>query len=291
MRLKRRLNAFFIKEPSADVISIDKGLPSLETQLLFGESILTNPYQPNQIFAREQFVFSLNQRLSYYPGQLHDPSVISPISRGYFPTHAVISTQAYLKNERLPLPFGCFVMADDKGKITLPDLTTSSCNPKHLRALSNNFSLNFLIQSAYELINTPYVWGGRFIFKHPHFSIKYGTDCSGFLNLLYRSQNIRIPRNSTDQFQDSIKARSFDTLPVGGMIFLAENDPKRISHVMLKASESVVIDASMGAGKIRQLKKGTNFIFTKDKMHIAYKNRPIKISHAFFGRPRKRSYY
>ncbi|MEG0037123.1 MAG: NlpC/P60 family protein [Victivallaceae bacterium] len=273
---------FFIKDSYQNLLSNRRGDIFLETQLLFGEIVFKSPPQPEYIFSCEQTIIRINGNRTYYPGHISDHAALFPVYTNCCPTHTIASTCAVLGEKKLPLSFGTLVTADNSGNISLPDGTTTYCDPVHLRPLSQNFSVETLITDAQRLIGFPYVWGGRFLFKQD-FSNRYGVDCSGFLNLLFRAQNISIPRNSIDQFKNSTVIRSFDELSVGGAIFLAENQTNRITHVMLKTGEDTIIDASKGAGKVRVLERGRNFKFSEMNMHLSYNKQPNKVITAFFG--------
>ena len=67
-----------------------------------------------------------------------------------------------------------------------------------------------------------------------------GVDCSGLVNLAYRSAGVEIPRDAHEQF---LRAKRVTTLEPADLVFLSERaDPARIVHVMLYAGEGEVIE-------------------------------------------------
>ena len=49
-----------------------------------------------------------------------------------------------------------------------------------------------LINNAMVYLNTPYLWGGR---------TPFGIDCSGFTQIIYRLQGMKIPRDAYQQIE------------------------------------------------------------------------------------------
>ena len=97
-----------------------------------------------------------------------------------------------------------------------------------------------ILLSAEQFIGDPYFWGGRSPYTEAGPARVTGVDCSGLVNLAYRSAGIRIPRDAHEQF---IRAREVDTLQPADLIFLSEaSNPSRIVHVMLYAGEGDVIE-------------------------------------------------
>jgi gamma-D-glutamyl-L-lysine dipeptidyl-peptidase len=126
-------------------------------------------------------------------------------------------------------------------------------------------------------IGVPYLWGGRSIFmpellegrqgakgKEPRtdnaiYRTLYpapdapvtGVDCSGFTNLVYRVNNINIPRDAHGQW---IAARNVDykSLKPGDLIFVSiEGRSDFISHVMLNVDGDKFIETADTGGTVK----------------------------------------
>jgi gamma-D-glutamyl-L-lysine dipeptidyl-peptidase len=95
-----------------------------------------------------------------------------------------------------------------------------------------------LADTAMKFINSPYIWGGR---------IPSGIDCSGFVQLVYKIQGIRIPRDSWQQAEAG-ESISFIEEAVPGDLVLFDDERGKISHVGIILAQGLVIHAS---GRVR----------------------------------------
>lgn len=96
-----------------------------------------------------------------------------------------------------------------------------------------------LIEQAHHYLKTPYRWGG---------SLQTGksTDCSGFVQYLYRQANIHLPRASAEQAQvGRVAARSMDfsRLLPGDVLFFRDGG-KHIGHEGIYLGEGKMIHAA-----------------------------------------------
>lgn len=96
-----------------------------------------------------------------------------------------------------------------------------------------------LCEQAQHYLKTPYRWGG---------SLQTGksTDCSGFVQYLYRKANIYLPRASADQAQvGRLAARSLDfsRLLPGDVLFF-RNGGRHIGHEGIYLGEGKMIHAA-----------------------------------------------
>ena len=90
------------------------------------------------------------------------------------------------------------------------------------------------VRTAYQLVNTPYLWGGRNFM---------GIDCSGFVQLVYNINDVVLPR---DAWQQALKGKEIlsleDSLP-GDLAFFGRPGGKA-SHVGILISPRTIIHAS-----------------------------------------------
>lgn len=239
--------------------------PLEETQLLYGERVKVLATQDGwaHIEAIEQPEFTHTKRWQGYPGWIPS-TLLSPWTPSSEPT--IVVTQKWapawldpsmLAPSRWQFPMGTRLRATDSTrrmrKISLIDGATAWMSPEDVRSLEPLRRLTTaeqreaILRSAARFIGDPYVWGGRS--PHDAHRPKYvtGVDCSGLINLTYRSIGIDIPRDAHEQF---LRARPITTLQPADLIFLSERDhPKRIVHVMLYAGADEVIEGP-GTGQV-----------------------------------------
>ncbi|AHK63211.1 C40 family peptidase [Chlamydia avium] len=265
----------------SDLLSIDG---KLETQLLFGERFLYN--KEKKCYAYSQIVYDqFCDVWRPYPGYISKE--LNLFATSFIAPNAVVKTlNAFLEPWHLPLPYGSPLFVDTSGKVCLPKNSLSLldgevfCDLKHLRFLNEPFSLANLLKESELFLDFPYLWGGRCV--HDCFP-NYGVDCSGLIHILFQANGWSIPRNSRDQYRDCIFIDSFQNLPLGGCVFLQEDDEPHISHIMLKTGSKLLIHALQSLGKIIHFEIGKDGEFTKDRFYFHKKE-----GKAFFGVPKKR---
>jgi gamma-D-glutamyl-L-lysine dipeptidyl-peptidase len=95
-----------------------------------------------------------------------------------------------------------------------------------------------LLTSAFMFINTPYLWGGRSVF---------GADCSGFVQIVFRYMDIKLPRDAAHQAQKGEPVSLLQEARCGDLAFF--DDPEGdIIHVGILLNDSSIIHAY---GKVR----------------------------------------
>ena len=109
---------------------------------------------------------------------------------------------------------------DDKNSIKSEDFS----KPK-------NFSDNNLINTAQELLNIPYLWGGK---------SQLGFDCSGFVQTVFKDY-------------EGLLQIKYSKASVGDLVFFSD-DNKNINHVAICIGNGEIIHSS-GYVKIEKLKK------------------------------------
>lgn len=91
-------------------------------------------------------------------------------------------------------------------------------------------------------IGVPYKWGGS--------SPRTGFDCSGFVQYIYGSQGVDLPRTSRQMAGAGIAVSpAIRSLEVGDLMLFAQNGT--INHVALYAGEGRIIHSSSSGGGVR----------------------------------------
>jgi cell wall-associated NlpC family hydrolase len=111
-----------------------------------------------------------------------------------------------------------------------------------------------------------------------------GVDCSGLTNLVFRANNIDIPRDAHDQWLSAERIQG-ETMGPGDLIFVsAEGEFDRITHVMLSTGGQSFMEASETGGVVQtntfQEKFGADLTRLRTQDFLASRRR------IYFGRVR-----
>ena len=107
---------------------------------------------------------------------------------------------------------------------------------------SNEIPNTELMHKAFSLKGTPYVWGGT--------SSRSGLDCSGFVQKVYRSQGVNLPRTSREQASVGRKV-SRDHLRAGDILLFHTGRGSRVTHAAIYVGHNKFIHASSSGGKVQ----------------------------------------
>lgn len=100
-----------------------------------------------------------------------------------------------------------------------------------------------IVAYALQFVGNPYVYGGN--------SLTNGTDCSGFVNLVYKEFGYSLTRRASLQYHDG-RHISVDEIQPGDLIFYPEPyDPSDIGHVAMYIGNGQVVHASTAATGIK----------------------------------------
>lgn len=97
-----------------------------------------------------------------------------------------------------------------------------------------------IVEHSKSWIGTPYKFGG---------TSKSGVDCSGFVQSVYSSIGLKLPRTSRQQYS-SAKRINKEERQIGDLIFFRKNS--QINHVGLYLGSNKMIHASTSKGVIIQ---------------------------------------
>lgn len=120
-----------------------------------------------------------------------------------------------------------------------------------------------LIENAYSFLNAPYLWGGKSIF---------GIDCSGFTQLVYKLNGIKIPRDASQQAEKGQTLSFIEEAQPGDLAFF-DNEEGNIIHVGILLENNNIIHAS---GMVRIDKIDHQGIFNPTINNYTHRLRIIK---------------
>ena len=117
--------------------------------------------------------------------------------------------------------------------------------------------------AAKEFLNIPYLWGGKSFFA---------VDCSGFVQLVYKIHDIKLPRDTYQQAEIGEVLSFVEESKPGDLAFF-ENSEGKIIHVGIMLENQKIIHAS---GKVRIDTLDSSGIFNKEMNKHTHKLRVIK---------------
>lgn len=253
--------------PTADLLdkpSADADLPPLDenrlTQLVYGEEVRVLKAKGDWLFveALEQSVFRQSKRWHGYRGWVRAGALLSEDVPWPVP-NAVVSVpvaEAFLQNgagrtEKLRLPLGAKLHATASGAVLLPDGRLARIEARALQRVLGlkEASRPRILAAAGLLLGRRYVWGGRSILQREK---DWGTDCSGLVNLAYRTQGMDVPRDAEDQHRKAVRIRRSELEPADLVFLTKPGDPKRITHVMLFAGGDALLESHLRSGLTRR---------------------------------------
>jgi len=243
--------------------------PLEETQLLYGEQVrvIERAQGWARIEALEQPEFTHAKRWQGYPGWVPEAALISwePLRA---PTVIVVEPWASTFQDAYSatpspwrFPLGTRLHATDMGghlwQIELLDgniVWMPHQSARSLEALNTLPPLEkrrLIVHTAERLLGERYYWGGRSLARDAPRELVTGVDCSGLVNLAYRSAGVAIPRDAHEQF---LRAKRVSALQPGDLIFLSEKgNPHHIVHVMLYVGNREVIEGPGTGERVRRI--------------------------------------
>ncbi len=120
-----------------------------------------------------------------------------------------------------------------------------------------------IVPTALLYLNAPYLWGGK---------TPFGIDCSGFVQMVYKSCGIKLKRDAYQQATQGETLSFLEEAQPGDLAFFDDEDGK-ITHVGIIADHNTIIHAH---GKVRLDKIDYTGIFNTDSKDYSHKLRLIK---------------
>ena len=131
----------------------------------------------------------------------------------------------------------------------------------HLK-IKSNFNNKTIIPDALRYLNAPYLWGGR---------TPFGIDCSGLVQVVFKLNNIKLPRDASQQANIGEEVE-FAGCRETDLAFFC-NKEGRIIHVGIILENSRIIHAS---GKVRIDKIDLTGIFNEETGLYSHQLHSIK---------------
>ena len=91
-----------------------------------------------------------------------------------------------------------------------------------------------ILSSARKFVNIPYIWGGR---------SSFGTDCSGFVQNVFKQAGILLPRDASQQAMCGQMISSLEESFPGDLLFFG-NEDGNISHTGIFLGNNQIVHAS-----------------------------------------------
>ncbi|MEG1591128.1 C40 family peptidase [Chryseobacterium sp.] len=171
-------------------------------------------------------------------------------------------TEEYLANRKVNLiteDFSSVMTLDGKTLLSMgSEVEFSAVASRRSHDVRESIAL-----TAKEFLNIPYLWGGKSFFA---------VDCSGFVQLVYKIHNVKMPRDTYQQAEIGETLSFVEESQPGDLAFF-ENSEGKIIHVGIMLENQKIIHAS---GKVRIDTLDSSGIFNKEMNKHTHKLRVIK---------------
>ncbi|WP_175621763.1 C40 family peptidase [Chryseobacterium schmidteae] len=225
----------------APVRSENSDKAEIVTEILYGESV--DILEVNKNWTK------IKMHYDGYEGWM-DTKQIKPV------------TEEYLANRKVTL-----ITEDFSSVMTLDGKTLLSMGSEvEFPAVASRRSHDVresIALTAKEFLNIPYLWGGKSFFA---------VDCSGFVQLVYKIHNVKMPRDTYQQAEIGETLSFVEESQPGDLAFF-ENSEGKIIHVGIMLDNQKIIHAS---GKVRIDTLDSSGIFNKEMNKHTHKLRVIK---------------
>jgi len=113
-----------------------------------------------------------------------------------------------------------------------------------------------IVTLAHKFLGFSYSWGGRSP-QNNAWQVS-SVDCSGLISLLFASQGITVPRNSSSQYFKSTPIDHGKDLQPGDLIFFSDEPCKtknnffKVHHVLLYVGNDNIIESALSTGSVKK---------------------------------------
>lgn len=242
------------KEPS--------GTSEMVTQLLFGEHY-TIVEQKDDWF---QITTAIDNYTCWLSGKQHTKLSEQSFQKlqnadVFFAGDVIAVLTDEQKNSRFPLTMGAVLPNLKNNRLQFDDRSFTFDGT--VVSASSKPVAGSIIETAFALLNAPYLWGGRTAF---------GIDCSGFTQLVYKLNGLQLPRDAYQQVELGHPLSFVEEAEAGDLAFF-DNEEGRIVHVGILLDQHQIIHAS---GCVRVDKYDHYGIFNGDTGKYSHSLRVIK---------------
>lgn len=242
------------------------------TQVLFGELY--------RVISRETIWYKIQLVNDRYEGWIHhlqtnliDEAEFLRLEHAYSPVcmDLVQLVTRRAQQDLMPVVLGCSLPGLSDGKMVIGDenyeydgsVSTFTAFDAIISPAEKDDFRHKIAHDAMLFLNTPYLWGGR---------SPLGIDCSGFVQMAYKLQNIQLFRDAKDQAtQGELISLLYEASPADLVFF--DDEEGNINHVGLLVNRSLVVHCS---GQVRIDPLDQEGIFNNDLNRYTHKLRLIK---------------
>ena len=153
------------------------------------------------------------------------------------------------------------LLTNDDIEITIPTGSLISTAKFLKYSYKKNIRSKSIKQTIKSFLYTPYLWGGK---------TKFGTDCSGFVQSVFKTINIILPRDACDQYKYGNEIDS--DFKLGDLAFFGKS-PKKITHVGILIDNTKIVHAY---GVVRKDKLTSKGIYNNEEKRITHILQKIK---------------
>jgi gamma-D-glutamyl-L-lysine dipeptidyl-peptidase len=164
-------------------------------------------------------------------------------------------------NEKIYLPMGAVLKQNEEGLVMYRGRgwkLEGAVRPQPIKP-----NRDMLVGDSMQWTNAPYLWGGRTV---------WGTDCSGFTQVVYSLNGIQLPRDAYQQATKGETLSFLDETEPGDLAFF-DNEDGKIVHVGILLDSRRIIHAG---GCVRVDKIDQQGIFNVDTGRYTHHLRLIK---------------